>query len=67
MGCLPHRVIVAKHVVPIADRPRPQKEEGIERVRAFTPAELLRLVGSGKIHVFATLCALAVTGWLGQK
>jgi 8-oxo-dGTP pyrophosphatase MutT (NUDIX family) len=64
MGRMPHYVIVARDVVPISRRAKPQREEGIERVRAITRATLRRLVRSGEIHVFATLSALAATGWL---
>ncbi len=65
MGRMPHHVIIARGVEPTGARPRPQREEGIRQVRRFTRAELGQRVADGGIHVFATLGALAATGWLG--
>lgn len=65
MGLMPHHVILARNVVASGRRPLPQREEGIERVGAFTRAQVARAVRTGRIDVFATLSALAVTGWLG--
>ena len=64
MGLMPHRVIIAKHVTPMGDKPVPELKEGIQRVRAFRPSELRALIAKGQINVFATLSALAATGWL---
>lgn len=65
MGPMPHHVVLARDVEPIARRPAPQRAEGIEQVRAMTREQVNRLVRTGRITVFATLSALAVTGWLG--
>ena len=65
MGRMPHHVIVARGVVPVGSRARPQHEEGIRQVRRFSREELSRRVADGRINVFATLGALAATGWLG--
>ncbi len=63
MGRMPHRVIVAHGAEPTARRARPQREEGIVAVRRFDRAGVARMVARGEIRVFATLAALAVTGW----
>lgn len=66
MGRLPHRVVVALGVEPRSRRARPQREEGIERVRQFSRSELQRLVATGRINVLPTLGALALAGWLSS-
>lgn len=65
MGRMPHHVVIAHGVEPAFARPRPQRDEGIEQVRRFTRAEIARRVAEGRIHVLATLGALAATGWIG--
>lgn len=66
MGRMPHHVIIARGVQPAGARPRPQRDEGIRQVRCFTREEIVRRVADGRIHVLATLGALAVTGWSGR-
>jgi hypothetical protein len=65
MGRMPHRVVIALGVEPKSGRARPQKEEGIARVRRFSPEQVGRMARSGRISVLPTLGALAVRGWLG--
>jgi len=64
MGRFPHRVVIAKDVVPRGRRPVPQKEEGILAVRSFDRAGVRKLIRGGGISVAATLLALAASGWL---
>jgi 8-oxo-dGTP pyrophosphatase MutT (NUDIX family) len=66
MGRMPHRVVIARGVEPKSGRARPQKEEGIARVRKFSREQVGRMARSGKISVLPTLGALAVRGWLGH-
>ncbi len=67
MGRMPHHVIVASRVAPRSRRRKLQAEEGIVDLTKMTPAEVRRSVERGEIHVFATLSALAVSGWLGRR
>jgi 8-oxo-dGTP pyrophosphatase MutT (NUDIX family) len=64
MGRFPHYVVVASDVVPKGKRPVPQREEGIVAVRAFDRARVETMLRRGTINVQATICALAVSGWL---
>ncbi|HMJ10344.1 MAG TPA: NUDIX hydrolase [Polyangiaceae bacterium] len=65
MGSIPHRVVIALGVEPKSRAARPQKEEGIERVRKFSREQVARMTRAGKISVLPTLGALAVRGWIG--
>ena len=65
MGLMPHHVVVARGVEPERGRARPQREEGVERVRTASRADVARWLARGEINVFATLAGLAVAGWLG--
>jgi hypothetical protein len=64
MGRFPHRCVVALGVCPRNRRPVMQREEGIVAVKKFGRAAVKALIRKGEIHVGATLCALAQSGWL---
>ncbi|HEY6562714.1 MAG TPA: NUDIX hydrolase [Polyangiaceae bacterium] len=64
MGSMPHRVVIALGAEPKSGRARPQKEEGIERVRKFSREQVTRMARTGKISVLPTLGALAIRGWI---
>jgi 8-oxo-dGTP pyrophosphatase MutT (NUDIX family) len=64
MGTSPHRLVIARDVVPKARRPVPQTEEGITTVKRFELARLRTMTRSGGISVLPTLAALAVVGSL---
>jgi 8-oxo-dGTP pyrophosphatase MutT (NUDIX family) len=64
MGRFPHRVVIAKDVVPRGRHPVPQKEEGILAVKSFDRASVRRLIRGGGMSVAATLFALTASGWL---
>jgi 8-oxo-dGTP pyrophosphatase MutT (NUDIX family) len=64
MGRFPHRVVIAKGVVPRGRRPVPQKQEGIVAARSFDRAGVRRLIRGGRISVASTLVALAASGWM---
>ena len=64
MGCFPHRVVVARGVEPLGARPVALKKEGIVAVKKMGRGEVKRLIKKGQIRVSATLCALALVGWL---
>jgi len=64
MGRFPHRIVIAKDVMPRGRHPVPQKEEGILAVRSFDRAGVRRLIRGGRMLVGSTLFALAASGWL---
>jgi 8-oxo-dGTP pyrophosphatase MutT (NUDIX family) len=64
MGKFPHRVVIAKNVVPRGRRPAPQREEGIVAVRRFDRAGVRRMIRRGSISVGGTLAALLASGWM---
>jgi ADP-ribose pyrophosphatase len=65
MGRIPHHIVIARDVVPRDKRVRLQRSEGITQARPLSREQVGRYVKSGQIRVFATIGALAVTGWLG--
>jgi 8-oxo-dGTP pyrophosphatase MutT (NUDIX family) len=67
MGSFPHSIVVARGVEPRGARPVVQWEEGIVAVKKIARGEVSRLVKNGQIHIGATLCALALSGWLDGR
>ncbi|HKQ67752.1 MAG TPA: NUDIX hydrolase [Polyangiaceae bacterium] len=64
MGKFPHRVVVARDVVPKNRRPVPQRDEGILAVRRFDRPEVRKMLRGGQIHVHSTIAALTVSEWM---